>query len=278
MFGGNLVFSFKICFAMETHNFPKIVLIGAGKLAWHLGPALAGGGYPIIQIYSRTEDSARALAEKMEVEWTMDAGELNPEADMLLFCIPDRAIKEFPCFIELKKKVMMVHTAGSVPLDVFSGIAGRYGVLYPLMTFTKERSMDPVSIPFCIEGSDQESLNIVEGMARSISNQVYRVDTVERKRLHLAGIFANNFSNHMYHLAEEILQESTTDFDMLKPLILETAAKVMEINPGTAQTGPASRNDEQVMNEHADLLKDHPELQKLYTFVSGSITNHFKAT
>ena len=115
-------------------------------------------------------------------------------------------------------------------------------------------------------------------MAGSISKHVYKFNSEERKRLHLAGIIANNFSNHMYHLAEEILLESGMDFNLLKPLIQETASKVMEINPALAQTGPASRNDEQVLQEHADLLKDHPELQKLYTFVSGSIKNHFKAT
>jgi len=263
---------------MVTQNFPGIILIGAGKLAWHLGPALVDGGYPIIQVYSRSEASARALGDKMGVAWTSDAGALDQEADLLLFCIPDRAIKEFPCFIELKKKVMMVHTAGSVPMDIFSGIARRYGVLYPLMTFTKERILDTGNIPFCIEGSDPETLNTLENIAGSISKQVYRFNSEERKKLHLAGIIANNFSNHMYQLAEELLLESGMDFNLLKPLIQETAAKVMEINPGMAQTGPASRNDEEVMQDHADLLKDHPELQKLYTFVSGSITTHFKAT
>ena len=262
---------------METRNLPRIILIGAGRLAWHLGPALAAGGYPIIQVYSRSEGSARALGDKMGVEWTTDAGALEQETDMLLFCIPDRAIKEFPCFIELKRKVMMVHTAGSVPADVFSGIARRYGVLYPLMTFTKERSLDTENIPFCIEGSDPESLKILENMAGSISSQVFHFNSDERKRLHLAGIIANNFSNHMYQLAGEVLLEYGMDFDLLKPLIRETAAKVMEITPAEAQTGPASRNDEQVLLEHTDMLKDHPELQKLYTFVSGSITNHFKA-
>jgi len=263
---------------MVYRNLPRIILIGAGKLAWHLGPALSNGGYPIVQVYSRSEGSARALGDKMDVAWTTDAGALDRDVDMLLFCIPDRAIKEFPCFIELKKKVMMVHTAGSVPADVFSGIARSYGVLYPLMTFTKERILDPGNIPFCIEGSDPETLNTLENMAGSISKQVYKFSSEERKRLHLAGIIANNFSNHMYHLSEAILLKWGMDFNLLKPLIQETAAKVMEINPAMAQTGPASRNDEQVLKEHADLLKDQPEFQKLYTFVSGSITNHLKAT
>ena len=263
---------------MDNSMLPEIILIGAGKLAWHLGPALARGGYPIKQIYSRSEGSARTLADKMGVGWTTDAGELDPGADILLFCIPDRAIKDFPCFIELKKKIMMVHTAGSVPADVFSGIAGRYGVLYPLMTFTKERYMDMANIPLCIEGSDPEALDIIEKMAGSMSEKIYKMDSGERKRLHLAATIASNFSNHMYYLAEMVLRDSGADFDLLKPLIWETAAKVMEIDPALAQTGPASRNDHLVLREHQDMLKDHPELQKLYTFVSGSITKHFKTS
>jgi predicted short-subunit dehydrogenase-like oxidoreductase (DUF2520 family) len=273
-----LVFSPKSCFVMETRNLPVIIIIGAGKLAWHLAPALAAAGYPIKQVYSRSEISASALAEKIGVEWTTDAGALNPDADMLLFCIPDKAIKEFLCFIERKEELMMVHTAGSVPADVFAGIAKRYGVLYPLMTFSKERSVNLGNVPFCIEGSDPESLNVLENMAGCLSKQVHRMDSTERKRLHLAAIIAGNFSNHMYRLAKNYLSESGTDFDLLKPLILETALKVMEIDPAMAQTGPASRNDELVLREHAELLKEHPEWQKLYTFVSGSITNHFKAT
>jgi predicted short-subunit dehydrogenase-like oxidoreductase (DUF2520 family) len=261
---------------MNKTALPEIILIGAGKLAWHLGPALLRGGYSIRQVYSRSEESARPLAEKMGAGWTRDAGELDPEADMLLFCIPDAAIKEFPCFIELKKKLMMVHTAGAVPADVFSGIAGKYGVLYPLMSFTKERKIDWKNIPVCIEGNNHESLAIIEDMAACLSSKICRIDSGERKKLHLAGTIANNFSNHMFHLAAELLHDSDLSFDLLKPLIMETAAKVMEIDPSLAQTGPASRNDEITQAEHADLLKDHPELQKIYTFVSASIAKHFK--
>ncbi len=263
---------------MESTDLPGIIFIGAGKLAWHLAPAILSAGYPVKQVYSRSEGSARALAETIGVKWTTDPGALDQDADILLFCIPDKAIEEFPCFIELKKKMMMVHTAGSVPLDVFSGIARSYGVLYPLMTFSKERSMDMSNIPFCVEGNDPESLSILEGLASRLSRQVYKMDSLERKKLHLAAVIASNFSNHMYHLAENYLQESGIDFDLLKPLILETASKATEINPAIAQTGPASRNDAAVISEHAELLKGHPELQKLYTFVSDSISKHFKDT
>jgi predicted short-subunit dehydrogenase-like oxidoreductase (DUF2520 family) len=258
---------------MDTDNAPKIVMIGAGRLAWHLGPALSGAGYRILQVYSRTEKSARKLGELIGTEWTTDPGLLDTECDMLLFCLPDRAIKEFPCFIELKKKVMMVHTAGSVPMEIFKGIAGRYGVFYPMMTFSKERSVDFNSIPVCIEGSDPEITGILKDMGNSLSDQVVEMESLKRKYLHMAGIIANNFSNHFYHLAEKILHAEGLDFNLIAPLILETAAKAVQIGPAAAQTGPASRNDTGIIEQHSELLKDHPELQKLYTFVSGSITN-----
>ncbi len=261
---------------MDAGSSDKLILMGAGNLAWHLGPALQDAGYTLLQVFSHTAGSARALGRRLGVDWTTDAGRLHEEAGLLLFCVSDRVIPELLLRIELKK-VMMVHTAGSVPADVFKGIAREYGVLYPLMTFSKDRSLDFSTVPVCIEGSTVNSTSILEKMAGSISGRVYRMDSQQRKILHLSGVFACNFSNHMYHLADEYLAGEGLDFEMLKPLIRETAAKVMEMDPASAQTGPASRNNSAIVRLHIDLLKDHPELQKIYTFVSDSITNHFRA-
>jgi predicted short-subunit dehydrogenase-like oxidoreductase (DUF2520 family) len=259
---------------MESMVSNKILLLGAGKLAWHLGPALRRAGYDIRQVYSRSKESARSLARELEAEWTTDPGELSEDAEILLFCLKDSAVREFPCFIELKKRVMMIHTAGSLPMDIFKGISTHYGVLYPMMTFTRERSIDLSGVPFCIEGSDPETTTFLESMAASISKRVYRLNSAQRQILHIAGIIASNFPNHMYHLAAGILEEADLDFGLLGPLILETAAKAVDIGPEAAQTGPASRNDEGIIREHIELLKDRPELQKIYTFVSNSIINH----
>lgn len=261
---------------MGTANPEKMILLGAGNLAWHLGPALKDAGYAILQVFSRTEDSARSLAGRLGVDWTTDPGGLDPEAGTLMFCVSDRAITELLCKIELRK-ILMIHTAGSVPADVFKDIAGEYGVIYPFMTFTRGRSLDFSSVPICIEGSTADSTAILEEMAGRISGRVYHMDSVRRKMLHLAGIIASNFSNHMYRLSRDLLLSEGMDFNLLKPLILESASKVMEMDPAAAQTGPASRNDSSVVHEHIELLKDHPELQKIYTFVSDSITNHYKA-
>jgi len=260
---------------MAAADSEKMILLGAGNLAWHLGPALMDAGYALLQVFSRTRDSARALAGKLGVDWTTDAGGLNPEAGILLFCVSDTAISKLLRHIELKN-VMMIHTAGSVASDVFKGMVREYGVLYPVMTFSKQREVDFSTIPVCIEGSTSQSTAFLEKMAGRMCGHVFRMDSERRRMLHLAGIIASNFSNHMYSLSREMMLSEGMDFNLLKPLILETASKVMEMDPAVAQTGPASRNDRFVLQEHIALLKGHPELQKLYTFVSESIRNHFK--
>jgi predicted short-subunit dehydrogenase-like oxidoreductase (DUF2520 family) len=259
---------------MDTYTTKKIVLLGAGNLAWHLGPALVRAGYEVIQVYSRSEGSAGDLAGHLKVDWTTDAGKLDPEAEILLYCVSDRVIPGLSRSIELPERIM-IHTAGSVPADVFKHAGRDYGVLYPMMTFTRGRPLDFRNVPVCIEASTDKSLAVIERMAGRLSNRVYRLDSEQRKTLHIAGIIASNFSNHMYRLSHDFLRARGMDFGLLRPLIMETASKVMEMDPGEAQTGPASRNDSQVIGQHIELLKGHPELQKLYTFVSDSIANHF---
>lgn len=261
---------------MEEDRTNRIILIGAGNLAWHLGPALKKAGYTILQVLSRTSGSASSLADRLDCSWTTDPGQLDPAADILLYCVSDRVIPGLFCQIELSKRIM-IHTAGSVPADVFKGICRDYGVLYPVMTFTKGRKLDFRNIPICYEASSEESLNVVKQMAEGLSDKIQQMDSDRRKVLHIASIIASNFSNYMYYLSNNTLESSNLDLELLKPLILETASKVFEMDPLSAQTGPASRNDHEVIQDHIDLLKDDPELQKIYTFVSDSITNHFKS-
>ncbi|MFC2098843.1 Rossmann-like and DUF2520 domain-containing protein [Bacteroidota bacterium] len=261
---------------MEEDKKNRIILMGAGKLAWHLGPALREAGYSIIQVLSRTADSARSLADSLATGWTTDPGQLDPAADILLYCVSDRVIPDLFCQIELSNRIM-IHTAGSVPADVFKGICRDYGVLYPVMTFSKDRKLDFKKIPICIEASSKESLAVIEQMAGRLSDSVQHMDSDTRKVLHIASIIASNFSNYMYYLSGNVLSTKDIDLELLKPLILETTLKIFEMDPLSAQTGPASRNDSEVIKDHIDLLKDRPELQKIYTFVSDSITNHFKS-
>ncbi|RXQ96156.1 DUF2520 domain-containing protein [Ancylomarina salipaludis] len=248
----------------------KIVFIGAGNLATHLALALKKAGYHILQVYSRTQLSAETLAKQVDADSCCSYEDLRRDADLYIFALSDKALLPVLQALQLKGK-KLVHTAGSLPLSVFDDFTTSYGVFYPLQTFSKARQLDFSNIPICIEanGSDLES-ELIE-MGNRISNSVQLLSSHQRKQLHLAAVFTCNFTNHMYHIGEELLREEGMDFDLLKPLILETALKVQEMPAKAAQTGPAVRFDEDVIKAHEESLKMQPDFQKLYRFVSESI-------
>jgi predicted short-subunit dehydrogenase-like oxidoreductase (DUF2520 family) len=248
----------------------NIVLVGAGNVATHLGIALKKLGYRIIQVFSRTVGSARELSGKLESGYITKLTELDYSADLYLFCLKDDVLLDV-----LKQTLftnqILVHTSGSLPLNIFKDFGFHFGVIYPVQTFIKERNLDLTNVPFCIEANTPYAENILKCLASELSQKVEVVDSEKRKIIHLAAIFACNFTNHMYLLADRLMRENGLDFDLLKPLIQETAAKIMEIDPETAQTGPAKRGDNQIIEDHVQLLKDSPGMQKIYTFVSDSI-------
>ena len=164
-----------------------------------------------------------------------------------------------------------LHTAGALSMDVFQGITDDYGVLYPLQSLSREREIRLGKTPFLIEGSSPGVLEKIGELANSISDKVEESNSQERLKVHLAAVFANNFSNHMVHVAMQILEESGLDPALLESLLEETFLKLRELHPGAAQTGPAIRGDNETMNKHIELLKDHPEWEKLYTFISREI-------
>ncbi len=254
----------------------RTIIIGAGKLAWHLGPALKKAGFRIIQVYSRTLSSAAAFGLHIDVPWTTDVNMLKEDAELVIFCITDRALEGLLPQINLKD-VFMIHTAGSLPSNVFEKWTGDFGVLYPLMTFTKTRSIDFRTVPVCIEANNKENEDRLKNIAGKISDNVSTVNFENRKIMHMAAIFACNFTNHMYRTAYDILSHNEFDFGILKPLIMETAKKVLEMSPHEAQTGPASRHDKIILSIHQLMLCDQPEWQKIYTFVSESIYQHFQS-
>ena len=158
-------------------------------------------------------------------------------------------------------------------MSVFKGFSKNYGVLYPVQTFTMDRIISLENVPVCIEGNNPENNEILEYIGLSISGKVMKMDSDKRKILHLSAVFACNFSNHMYALAEKLLKENDMDFELLKPLILETANKIEYHSPVAGQTGPAVRGDTEIIQDHIGLLANSPELQKIYTFVSNSIAS-----
>ena len=252
------------------NKIQNIVLIGAGNVATHLGLAIQNTGRQIIQVYSRKEVTARVLAEKLKTDFTVDLKTIYPDADLYIISVADDAIERITGLLQVNRS-LVVHTSGSVSLDVLRACSENYGVLYPLQTFSKERKIEFSVVPLCIEANSKDNFLLLEQLAKNLSQKVVKVDSEERKILHLAGVFACNFPNFMYRIADQILTEMKLDFDLLRPLILETATKVQKMRPADAQTGPASRGDKSILRKHDALLKEYPEYVEIYKMLSDGI-------
>ena len=262
----------------------KIILIGAGNLATNLGKALKKAGHDILQVYSRTATSAETLATVLGCPATTDLTAIDNRADVYILSIKDKALREVVAELThsltssgtaLAEKVFL-HTAGSMPLNVFKDKAPHYGVFYPMQTFSKAREVDFSIIPTFIEWNDETAHTLLAALAQSISRRVYPLSTADRKYLHLSAVWACNFVNHCYDIDANILAAHHLPFDVMLPLIDETARKVHSLSPHDAQTGPAVRYDENVIAAQSALMADDPELQQLYELLSKSIHRHAK--
>lgn len=250
----------------------QIVFIGAGNLATHLAEACKVAGNEIVQVYSRTMESATLLAGKTGATPINELAQISPTADLYLFSVKDDVL---PAVIQQMPQTggVWAHTAGSLPMQLFAARKMEYGVIYPLQTFSKHRKIDFASIPVFIEGSSPATTLLLEELACTLSRNVRCLSGEKRRYLHLAAVYACNFVNHMYTLASEITGKEAIPFEVLIPLITETAAKVTEMTPQAAQTGPAIRFDEAVMRSHLSLLTD-PQMKEIYILISKSIHHH----
>lgn len=232
----------------------KIVLIGRGRLATNLQRALLEVGHEVVSINSRTLDG------------------LPLSADVFVIAVKDSALSDVICNASKgRENQLFVHTAGSMPLSLFERHTTRYGVFYPMQTFSKERLADFADIPIFLEVNGPEALTTLNALAASISRSVYNLSTEDRKYLHLAAVFACNFVNHCYDMASTVLEQHGLPFSVMLPLIDETARKVHELHPRQAQTGPAVRYDENVIRMQTGLLTEIPELQRIYLQLSENI-------
>ena len=250
----------------------RIVLVGAGNVATHLGGAWQKAGYEIAQVYSRTSTSALELANRLGVGYTTSLEDLCADADVYVVMVKDAVLQELiPLLVKGKENALVVHTAGSMPMSVGEGHAIRHGVLYPMKTFSKAREVDFSSVSFFVEANDEAELSILKSMAAALSPKVYEATSAQRTYLHIAAVFACNFTNHMYALSARLLEKNGLPFDAMLPLIDETARKVHELHPQDAQTGPAVRRDENVMGKHLTMLEDEPGIKDIYKMISDSI-------
>ena len=248
----------------------KITIIGAGNLATQLGLTLYNEGYFISQVYSHKLKNAVLLAKRIKGEAISDLKKLSADSSIYIIAVKDDAIESVAGQLNLKDKIV-VHTSGSIPIDVLKNCSKNYGVFYPLQTFSKEKSVDFKTIPICIEANNSKTSTTLKYFAKSISENVKKVNSEQRKKIHLAAVFACNFSNYMYVVAENLLKKEKLSLDLLKPLIEETSFKLKNYSPASVQTGPAIRKDKKTMEAQIKLLSKDKDLQKIYTLLSESI-------
>lgn len=261
--------SFKI---IKFVGMMKVTLIGAGNLATQLGKSLKKAGVIISQVYSRTEESARTLGELLEAEWLTDIKALHDEADIYIFSVKDSVLCELISEVcKGRGDKLFLHTAGSMPMSCFEGKVLHYGVFYPMQTFSKAKDVDFERIPVFIEGNSIETEEIIRSFANMLSKRVITLSSADRKYLHLAAVWACNFTNYCYTVASDILSEHDIPFDVMLPLINETTNKIQNICPKVAQTGPAVRGDKNVMSQQLELMSDREDLQELYKMLSKGI-------
>ncbi len=251
----------------------KIIFLGSGNLATRLALEMQKKGMRIGQVYSHTPENAERLAACLDCHWTIDPEAVETDADLYVFSLKDTVLADVIARIP-PNNGLWVHTAGSIPMDIFSGYTANYGVLYPMQTFSKTREVDFSVIPFFLEANTSENAGKLQQLARKLSGNVRFLSSDKRKSLHLAAVFACNFTNHIYALAVRLLQEQDIPADVLLPLIDETAAKIHTMPPRLAQTGPAIRYDENVINKHLAMLDD-PDMRSIYRLISQNI--HKKA-
>ncbi len=243
----------------------SVVIIGSGNVAFHLIKAfLKNDSIDLKQIYSRTIKNIESFKSKTLI--TDDISSII-KANIYIIAISDDAIEEFSKQLNFKNS-LVVHTSGSVSINALKGNYNK-GVFYPLQTFSKNHSVNFKQIPICIESNNNNQLVLLEKLASSISDNVYFIDSEQREKLHLSAVFVNNFVNHLYQIGNDICAKNNIPFEILLPLIKETAKKIVNLTPNEAQTGPAKRKDIQTINKHLNQLNTNQK--EIYTILTDSI-------
>lgn len=246
----------------------RVCFLGFGNVNYHLCKAfVTAESVSVIQVYNRSKIDSVSFLKDIAI--TTKLSELK-EADVYILGIPDNSIAPFSEAIPLKNK-LVIHTSGGVSMQELSD-NNRKGVLWPLQTFSKNKEVNFNTIPFCIEAENASDLELLKRLGNSIAETIVEISSEERATLHLSAVFVNNFVNHLYGVSETILKEKNIDFELLKPLILETATKIETLSPQEAQTGPAKRNDTKTIEKHLHLLEGTP-YQELYKILTQAIAN-----
>lgn len=250
----------------------RVVLLGAGRVAQHLAPALAAAGHVVTGIWSRTPESAAAVAATVPGRRVLSNLQALPPADVYLLALPDAVVPTVLATAVFPAGALVAHTAGALPLAVLAERSGiRGGVFYPLQTFSPGREITWATVPLCLEATDATGLATLHQLAASLSQDVRTLTSGQRLQLHIAAVWASNFSNHLLGISHALLADAGLPWELLHPLIRETVAKALSQPPFTAQTGPAIRHDAGTLQRHTQALAAHPLWQGLYQQLTASI-------
>ncbi len=253
----------------------KIVILGAGNLGTHLGLEFFRQGIEILQVYNRTPESGKKLAAKIGAEYISDPGKISKKADLYILSVSDSVIGKMAKKISLKNK-LIVHCSGTIPMEILKNTSLHYGVFYPLQTFSQGKPVRFRKIPVCVEANSGPAEERLLKLGNRISRNVQVVNGKQRRMLHLTAVFANNFTNFMYAVAEDLLQKYRIPFSFLVPLIRQTALNVSRGEAMKHQTGPAIREDYRVIAKHKQLLAQYPDYLEIYELLNENIIKYKK--
>lgn len=255
----------------------KIAILGTGNVAWHLAPALEDAGHTITEVYGRDIEKIESITKRLyTAESKEDLDFSESEAEIFILAVSDQAISDLADEIILPEDSILVHTSGSVPLEILGYSSASYtGIFYSLQTFSKDRSIDFSEVPFLLESEDETTLQKLKKLAKSLSPLQYLIKSKDRLALHIAAVFASNFSNHMLRISEEIMARQGLDFEMMKPLIIETISKSLELGARGAQTGPAIRSDLNTLDVHYQFLNYNEQVAEIYRLISQDIIDSY---
>jgi len=259
---------------LETREINNVVIVGAGNLATSLALAMHRKGIKVLQVLNRTQQKGERLAKRVVAEFSADFRKAELSADLYLLAVSDSAIPEVAGRLGLTDQ-LVVHTSGSTDISSLEGTSGNYGVFYPLQTFSGSKPSGLRGVPVCIESNTPANEQRLLSLGRRLGGNVHLINSSQRKVLHMTAVFASNFSNFMYVIAEDILLKHDIPFSLLKPLILQTAHTRHE-DIFRRQTGPAVREDRKVLDEHKKMLAGYEEYMDIYDLISESIIKHKK--
>jgi len=255
---------------MTLPSIETVVIIGSGNVATHFARAIQKTGKKIIQIYSKHPNSAKLLSREVNASFVKSIKEITKNADLYILAIKDTVIEEVSSLLKIGNN-LIVHTSGTVSADILKKASSNFGVIYPLQSFSKDIPVDWKTIPVFIEANNKENEDILLTFIKNITDHVTVMSSEKREIVHLSAVFVNNFVNYLYTIAEDIMKNKQLSFDQLKPLIIETANRIINDNPGNIQTGPAIRKDKKTIQKHLELLSYQKDYADIYSFMTNMI-------